>query len=98
MRSAVLEQYSGATAGFKKKVVSVDAAITLTNDGVLDITGSPAISVTGSKANYTITNTGVTAVKAGSTNLTGIPDLVGAGTVAITTDISGSNNKIIIIR
>ena len=32
MRSAVLEQNSGATAGFKKKVVSVDAAITLTND------------------------------------------------------------------
>ena len=32
MRSAFLEQNSGATAGFKKKVVNVDAAITLTND------------------------------------------------------------------
>ena len=32
MRSAFLEQNSGATAGTKKKVVSVDAAITLTND------------------------------------------------------------------
>ena len=32
MRSAYLEQNSGATAGFKKKVVNVDAAITLTND------------------------------------------------------------------
>ena len=32
MRSAFLEQNSGATAGSKKKVVSVDAAITLTND------------------------------------------------------------------
>jgi len=32
MRSAFLEQNSGATAGVKKKVVSVDAAITLTND------------------------------------------------------------------
>ena len=32
MRSAFLEQNSGATAGVKKKVVNVDAAITLTND------------------------------------------------------------------
>ena len=32
MRSAYLEQNSGATAGVKKKVVNVDAAITLTND------------------------------------------------------------------
>ena len=32
MRSAFLEQNSGVTAGFKKKVVNVDAAITLTND------------------------------------------------------------------
>ena len=32
MRSAYLEQNSGATAGVQKKVVSVDADITLTND------------------------------------------------------------------
>ena len=32
MRSAVLEQNSGATAGVQKKVVNVDADITLTND------------------------------------------------------------------
>ena len=32
MRSAFLEQNSGVTAGVKKKVVNVDAAITLTND------------------------------------------------------------------
>jgi len=32
MRSAFLEQNSGATAGVQKKVVNVDADITLTND------------------------------------------------------------------
>jgi len=32
MRSAYLEQNSGATAGVQKKVVNVDADITLTND------------------------------------------------------------------
>ena len=32
MRSAFLEQNSGVTAGVKKKVVNVDADITLTND------------------------------------------------------------------
>tara|TARA_R100000234_G_C4889110_1_gene130677 strand:- start:83 stop:511 length:429 start_codon:yes stop_codon:yes gene_type:complete len=32
MRSAFLEQNSGATAGIKKKVMDVNSAITLTND------------------------------------------------------------------